>query len=491
MTTAKRILSMGLLAAALLATVACGDSKVNDKQTEGPVSDTEAVTDNTEFGKMPEIDYKEATFNFMIRNDKKDTLMPESEDTSDVLNAAIHNRNLAVEDKYNITINPIYIDGTWNDQATYMPTITQSIMAGDGAYDLIDAYGVLIGSGFGENCFMNLLEIPELKLDQPWWSAVVRDGLTVNGKLFAMAGDISTNLYDFLHVMLYSKSLASEFDMENFYDLVRDGKWTIGKMQELTKDIYKDLNQDNKVDGADRFGIMFNNDTFMHALHTSFDLVFTGKNADGSIYLDVNKPETVDVSDMLREWIYDSGSVLFTKKTPLPSGITQTGKFDANEVLFWGTFLSTAGDLRDMNTDFGVLPYPKYDEEQENYYTAPGEYRTMLVIPTDVKDLSFAGTITEALTVAGHEMIVPVYKDKILTSKNLRDEDSYEMVGLIRDSMYIDFVDEYAQQTAQASWSFRFTLDADWAFSTLYASNEKAYEKAFEDFIEAYYTDND
>ncbi len=487
------LLCMALLCVQLLASVSCGDgeTKLPARTTEGSDTTTDALTDERSLlEQMETVDYGGRDFNFLVREDQEDRLAPElgdEEATGDVLNEAVVYRDAAVENKYNININHILIAGGWLDQVSYINTLSQSIMAGDGDYDLIDGAALIIGACYANNSFYNLLEVPELQLDSPWWSPVAKNSLTVNDKLYAMAGDISTSIWEYMYVYMFSKPLLAAFDLEDPYQLVRDGKWTFEKMAEMSKGIYLDLNQDNRVDEGDRFGVLYPNDTHLHAHHSSFDIVFTQPTEDGMVELNLVTEKAVDACNMMRDFIFDNDDVLLGHKVPFPAGWeTGASKFANNEALFYATRMFVATDLRNMEADFGILPYPKYDEEQDMYYSVCAEDRTMLTIPVDVKDVSFSGTITEALTVAGHEMVIPVYQDKVLKVKNLRDEESYEMIQLIRAGFVIEFADDYAPQTNSASWVWRFAVGNDRELTTQYAGGKTMYETGFRNFLKAY-----
>ena len=41
--------------------------------------------------------------------------------------------------------------------------------------------------------------------------------------------------------------------------------------------------------------------------------------------------------------------------------------FPNNQALFWNENIAWAKALRDMETDFGIIPAPKLDEEQDRY----------------------------------------------------------------------------------------------------------------------------
>jgi len=47
-------------------------------------------------------------------------------------------------------------------------------------------------------------------------------------------------------------------------------------------------------------------------------------------------------------------------------------------------------DLRAMPTDFGIVPYAKFDEKQENYYSNVKGDGLFIALP-DITDTEFAG----------------------------------------------------------------------------------------------------
>ncbi len=489
MKVTKRIMALALLSVQLLVTASCGDTKDRSVTTDETGGDTTAAEtkEPSLLDQMETVDYNR-DFTMLLRDTNENRMYPSIDDeetTSDVLNNAVYERNLAVAEKFGINLKAVLKDGTW-PSTEYTKHISATVMAGLGTYDMIDGMGSTIGANFAEGLFYNLLEIPELNLDAKWWSSVTKEALTVNDTLYAMAGDYSTFLWEGMYVTLFSKPVLAEFDLENPYDLVREGKWTIDKMIEMSKDIYLDLNQNNEADGGDRFGAMFDNDPLLHAFHTSFGMHFTVKNPDGSISLNILNEQTETASVKIRDWVYDSGDVMYAGRIPFLDGSSAASKFANHEILFWGTFLLTGTKLRDMEADFGVLPYPKWNEEQTDYFTPCGDGRIMIVVPTDVKDVAFAGTIIEALTRAGHEMIIPIYQDKVLKVKELRDEDSLEMLEICRNGLYLDFADEYAPQTNMLAWQWRFSVGGDTSFTSNYNANKRAGERAFENFLKAY-----
>ena len=61
-----------------------------------------------------------------------------------------------------------------------------------------------------------------------------------------------------------------------------------------------------------------------------------------------------------------------------------------------GTLDMTINYFRDKETEYGILPYPKLDEEQDEYYTMVDGYHAALAIPKSVQDYEFVGIVSAA-----------------------------------------------------------------------------------------------
>jgi len=100
---------------------------------------------------------------------------------------------------------------------------------------------------------------------------------------------------------------------------------------------------------------------------------------------------------------------------------------------------------RGMESDFGILPLPKYDENQDNYYSVVNPYTgALLGVPKSADDFERVSVILEALAAEGKYTLQPAYYDVVLQRKYTRDEESGEMLDLIFGSRVYDVGAVYA-----------------------------------------------
>ena len=106
--------------------------------------------------------------------------------------------------------------------------------------------------------------------------------------------------------------------------------------------------------------------------------------------------------------------------------------FNEGRAYFCGiTFQKIETFLRDMEDDYGVLPNPKYDEAQANYSTCVSGAGSMVVVPVSCTDPAFVGAMLEGMAAISYDMITPDLIDVLASTKNVRDEESSEIVQMI------------------------------------------------------------
>ena len=483
----KRRLSIFFALLLLLQTAAsCGDSQPNDT----PVTDggtTEAETTSADvFAGLADKTYNGREFNFLIRETEYDDYYIEKE-TGDVLDDAVYRRNTEVEQRFDVKINPISINGAWSNRDNYLGAIRNSVMAGSGEYDLVDGYAGIIGGLFTDNICMNLWDVPNLRFNEKWWSALVADELTVNGKLYDMTGDLAINMWSNLHAMYFNKSMIEDYGRTSPYDRVNNGTWTYDAFLSDIKDVSKDLDGDGNKTEKDQWGFLVYDSIALDNLHNAFDIPVSKTGADGFPTFDLQNEKLIGAVEKITALAFENPDSLYMKQGNPNIIADSRGIFTSGNAMYFTDTLAACTAMRDSNTDFGIIPLPKYDEKQEGYYTSSRDGRTMFVIPNDVKDVDYVGLITEALAVASHKYVIPAYYDVTLKTKAARDDESAAMLDIIRDGLKLEFVAEYQAQTGGGGFSIRICMqNNNTEYVSMVASNLNTYKASLENFLEAY-----
>jgi predicted heme/steroid binding protein len=140
--------------------------------------------------------------------------------------------------------------------------------------------------------------------------------------------------------------------------------------------------------------------------------------------------------------------------------------------------------FRSMETDFGILPVPKYDKEQEKYYNVVSQWcSNSIAIPITVTDIERTGIIIEALSAESMYTLTPAYYDIALTTKSARDEESVAMLDLIFNNRVYDLANTYDWGGA-LSLITSMTDSAKTDLASGLESKTPAFEKALAKFLD-------
>ena len=93
--------------------------------------------------------------------------------------------------------------------------------------------------------------------------------------------------------------------------------------------------------------------------------------------------------------------------------------------------------MREMDYEFGILPWPKYDEYSE-YLSNVDAGTNMMIIPVTNKVADNTGLVLETLAILGREYVIPAYYDVALKTRDSRDEESAAMIDIIVENRVFD-----------------------------------------------------
>ena len=113
--------------------------------------------------------------------------------------------------------------------------------------------------------------------------------------------------------------------------------------------------------------------------------------------------------------------------------------FSDNRCLFLFTAFHTVNALRATDVNFGIMPYPKYDINQEDYYPyTMGINIPWIVVPTTNLDIENTAIFMEAFAYEGYNSVVPAFYDIILMGKLARDDESADMLKYLYGNIRYD-----------------------------------------------------
>ena len=378
-------------------------------------------------------DLPDVTFNghkFRIINTTPDavtwllTQIEAEEEMGEVLSDSIYRRNRIIEEKYDIEIEEIVA----NDPGDARNRLQRSAQAGSDDYDLGYLY---IGDSLtmSQNGLLyEINSVPYIDLEKPWWDKDVVNDLSIANKLFGVAGDFCFAHYSAVMPIFFNKQMLANLGLEDPYQLVHDGKWTLEKFAELSKDASIDIDGNGTWNQHDQYGFMSLNFLVYPSFMLSVGERFVRKDANDLPYFAAGSPRFIDAYERIIDILNNNNR--FFDADAAGNHRYQDTMFPGNQALFWHELMNWSKILREMEADFGIIPTPKFDEEQEHYYSRVFN-ATMMAIPVTVSDVERTGIILEALCAESYYSVKPVYYDTMLKTKISRDDESGEMLDII------------------------------------------------------------
>ena len=355
-----------------------------------------------------------------------------------------------IESLYNVEIN-----GEFNPIGQYNNSIIKNQVTSDlHYYDIVFDALTSASAMTAENLQVDLTTISTIDLSQPWWDQNAVKDLSIGGKLFFVCGDINTFDDQGTFCVLFNKTLKTTLGIEeDFYQLVRDNKWTMDKFEEICKDnVTFDSTGDGILDEHDTWAL----GTERYNLY--IQLIGAGVHVSGKdendipyLVLDREPEETYTVLGDLIDF-YSNDNIVMVADTSkyLNKGYTNVWEatvhkaFVEGRELFYMCGLFNAASFRVMDSEFGILPIPKYNEAQDRYYhTVQSGHNTVMHIPTTTPDLEDLGLVITALAKESKRYVTPAYYDVQLKYRDSRDDESGEMLDLIFASRTFDIADAY------------------------------------------------
>ncbi len=444
----KRAISLLLLAAMLTAGTSCGGTPSGNNDTpDGQEQTTETTSGETTspLYDLEKKDYNGREFRISVNKKYEDEMWVE-EENADVCNDAVYNRNVKVEDYLNIKIKTVPSE----NETVQVSDISKNLMAGDDVYDLTAVYTWLAGGPALQGFYYSWKDVPVVDFSREWWVTDANEAFNINGNQFVAVGDLSITTLLLSYAVFFNQRIAGANQFPNLYETVLDGKWTIDTLIDLSKDMYQDINGDGKADAGDSYGFAADKVTNLDAWTAAFDIPLTAKDSGGAPTACIDLGKTQTAIDKVYSLYYDT-------KTYLTNGDGKEIEVFANgNTAFLTTWINNSfSTLRAMKDDYGILPYPKFDESQESYYSNSMDNYSVLSVPKTVQDTEFVGRVTEALTRENHFSVVPAYYDVALTSKYARDEQSVAMLDIIMNGRMYDFSILHSGELANLPYFFR------------------------------------
>ena len=494
-----KLLSLLLAGLMLLSCfVACGENAETEETqgeaaTKGDAADTSTGTMSVEeiaqaaLAELGDIDFggerfailHDAGFESEIWGENK--TIDKDGGSDQVINDAVYERNVLLEEHCKLEFDHVASSDVATDVMNESATAT-------GDFYLIDAR-TASSSSFASSGYLYDYVSLDIDLDQPWWDGGTAD-FALNGKVFFMNGAVNFFDDNVTYVLIFNKKLQQQYanTVPNPYETVLNWEWTLDYFNTVIQGIKDDVNGDGKYDEHDKYGFVTTweyGNTFF--IGSDLRYILNDRDSDEpSLFLsDSSKMEkALDVLDTAYSIYHDNNA---TYMSPGGSEALGLSIFKEDRGLFYGEVASYLKELnRTMDTDFGVLPVPKYDKAQEFYRTWTHESGSSLSITSAVKDnmAETVGDILEAYAILSYQKVKPAYYDITLASKTVRDPQDPVMLDIIFQNRIYDMAFYYYNTFGNYYDLFKTAVNENKeSFSSSYTSVSKSFDRNLKKFL--------
>jgi len=403
----------------------------------------------------------------------------------DTINDAVWTRNDKILQALNINITEI--QSIAGQSVTSMAQ--RSIQSDSHDYDAL-MNGLQASATMAQNGHLyDLTEVSNIDFANEWWDQNAVEELAVAGRIYFATGDISLIDNDATWVLMFNKKMIDDLNMDVPYDLVRSDSWTLDKFTEMIKQGSVDMNGDGKwSEDTDRWGLISTKDNAQGMIYAAGER-FIELDEDNFPVNAVNQDRLTRVVEALGEIHSDKNLALLGNFNTSSNAHKVREVFEQGRGLFYSEVMQCVTRMRASDTDFGLIPWPKFDENQSDYHNLIHKLVAQTVsVPITQPDLEKTGIVLEYMAGISMYELTPAYYDVALTAKQLRDNESAEMLDIILASRAYDLGYIYDWGGLCSSIANLINNGSTNVAST-YAAAEKKLNKEIEKTIEKYTED--
>jgi hypothetical protein len=281
-------------------------------------------------------------------------------------------------------------------------------------------------------------------------------------------------------MVFYNIPMADDLSLDNLYEMVDDGSWTIAALAECAELAYQDNGNDQR-DQLDTYGISNGDDPVLD-LYAGAGMKFISRDADGEYYYSYGtEEETLEVMTTILEEIMYQDFFWNSWLTRNEVASEDQPTFKKGMSLFNVGMAKSCNSLRDMENAYGILPIPKYDEDQEQYYSRVNNYHDSLIgVFNTAGEPEKVGAALELMSYYSYYNIYDDFYEVVIQGRGTRDEESRRMLDLIFSTRTYDLGVVY-DPNGFSDKVLRYTAKGDTNLASFIAEWEPKLKTAMDD----------
>ena len=478
MSNSKNIfLKIGCLILALISVlmtfVACGTDTIVDAD-----EDTKSVATVEGTEPVPHYDWGERIFTVLsVQNAYEPNFEVVGALDGSRIEPAVFARNVWIEEYYNVKIEQFEDANTKS-----LKLLENTINAGDNSFDLAFLVRNDMSSAIMKGYMKDLGTVGYMDFSNEWYNTNTLETMKISGRLFHMVSDFSLVDKARTNVLFFNRDMAETLQLPDVVQMVRDGEWTIEEMLNCAK--AEDLDGDGNMTLYDQWGLTCGGKEGCVAFWNALGNKVVDFDDNGNWEVGVAKEHSINSIDELRKLFSENVSFVGDK---FGSYDDPTDVFKAGRGLFMGGSLSgIEGIGANATFSYTALPFPKYDVDQEQYYTTnDNTYCATFGIPACAFDVDFSGFMVEVLSWQSSTTTFPAYYEVLCKIKKSYDLVCSEMLDIVFEGLIFDFGLVYATEINLKSKVLMESIYTTKEITTLYEGVQIATENKIANLLSA------
>lgn len=407
-------------------TVSSGEETTEPVETE---PETTKVSDDLE-----DVNFDGRVYTVLYRDEAEHLREIDADElTGDIINDAIFTRTQEIEERFGMKLERLPVgEGSLNN------TFTNSVSAGDRSFDIAFQHMILTASLAAGGVTMNWYDMPHLNFEKPWWTSSVEE-LTVNNIMYVTASDYCLNTFEMAWCLIFNKQMMENLGITTTpYDLVQENIWTIDSYYTMAQNVSNDSDGDGEMTDKDTYGINSYGSPWLASISNYWwacGETISRFDENGMPYFAMDSEKTQLVFEKMYALLVND-NISYWDQTQGKNMI-----FWQDQALFASMMVRDVEVNRDKELGYGLVPYPKYDEQQEKYLNLVDGHASVMALPVTLSedDRDFVGTMIEAFSAATFNDILPAYYETAMQTKFAQDETMPLMLDLVREGRVFNF----------------------------------------------------
>ena len=486
----KKIIVFLLALVMVISVFACTKTEKPGKNpTTNPSTGNGETTENLDKPDLPDISFDGADFRIHTKEGLMKDEVYADETAADIRQQAIWERNAAVQDQYDIFIEPVIsYDNTVSGQVN---EIMDGLLSDEDFYDIALTYAVGTGPLVTGGFVVNWLNLEYTDLAKKYWIYDVNKNFMFDEAIYTVVGDMCTSTLTYTYAMFYNRTEgdkivneAGETLTEVLFDKIDNYEWTIDYFSNLVSDKYDDIDDTPGRSNGDFYGFTGEAFTNLDIYPFALNLPMVSFDEEETLKIVFNNEKTIEAADKINALYWENNGSLIGDEHPAEASLPQT-TFKNGNALFCTTWLRNCFNMfTEMDEHYTILPYPMFDEAQGKYMTGAMDNYSVITIPYNAPDLEMVSVIVEALNYESRERVFPVYYEKSLQQQYSRDPETIEMLDVLMDGRSFDLATTLLPSLATCFRSAVASKDSD--FSKFFDERAESFAYDIQNLVEQY-----